>query len=53
MYKAVRTARLYEQIVQQIEESILKGALKTGDQCRRSETWRSNLASAGPPFAKP
>lgn len=32
MYKAVRTARLYEQIVQQIEESILKGVLKTGDQ---------------------
>lgn len=32
MYKAVRTSRLYEQIVQQIEESILKGALKPGDQ---------------------
>ena len=31
MYKAVRS-RLYEQIVQQIEESILKGTLKTGDQ---------------------
>jgi GntR family transcriptional repressor for pyruvate dehydrogenase complex len=28
----VRTSRLYEQIVQQIEESILKGALKPGDQ---------------------
>ncbi len=32
MYKAVQTSRLYEQIVQQIEESILKGAFKTGDQ---------------------
>jgi GntR family transcriptional regulator, transcriptional repressor for pyruvate dehydrogenase complex len=32
VYKAVRTSRLYEQIVQQIEESILKGALKAGDQ---------------------
>lgn len=32
MYRAVRTSRLYEQIVQQIEESILKGTLKTGDQ---------------------
>lgn len=32
MYKTVRTSRLYEQIVEQIEESILKGALKPGDQ---------------------
>src|SRR6266478_6550602 len=32
VYKAVRTSRLYEQIVQQIEESILKGDLKPGDQ---------------------
>src|SRR5438105_12216821 len=32
LYKAVRTSRLYEQIVQQIEDSILKGTLKTGDQ---------------------
>ncbi|HXZ34115.1 MAG TPA: FadR/GntR family transcriptional regulator [Terriglobales bacterium] len=32
MYKAVHTSRLYEQIVQQIEESILKGSLKPGDQ---------------------
>lgn len=32
MYKTVRASRLYEQIVQQIEESILKGALKPGDQ---------------------
>ena len=32
LYKPVRTARLYEQIVQQMEESILKGQLKTGDQ---------------------
>src|SRR5271155_3461677 len=32
MYRAVRASRLYEQIVQQIEESIHKGALKPGDQ---------------------
>ena len=32
MYKIVRTSRLYEQIVQQIEESMLKGTLKPGDQ---------------------
>src|SRR6516162_7805948 len=32
VYKAVCTSRLYEQIVQQIEDSILKGALKPGDQ---------------------
>jgi GntR family transcriptional regulator, transcriptional repressor for pyruvate dehydrogenase complex len=32
MYKTIRTSRLYEQIVQQIEDSILKGALKPGDQ---------------------
>jgi len=32
LYKLVRTSRLYEQIVQQIEESIVQGALKTGDQ---------------------
>ena len=31
-YKLVRTSRLYEQIVQQIEESIVKGDLKPGDQ---------------------
>jgi GntR family transcriptional repressor for pyruvate dehydrogenase complex len=32
MYKAVRASRLYEQIVQQIEESIQKGRLKPGEQ---------------------
>lgn len=32
MYKLVRASRLYEQIVQQIEESIVKGDLKPGDQ---------------------
>jgi GntR family transcriptional regulator, transcriptional repressor for pyruvate dehydrogenase complex len=32
MYKVVRTSRLYEQIVQQIEDSITKGTLKAGDQ---------------------
>ena len=31
VYKLVRTSRLYEQIVQQIEESIVKGDLKPGD----------------------
>jgi GntR family transcriptional repressor for pyruvate dehydrogenase complex len=32
VYKVIQTARLYEQIVLQIEESIQKGALKAGDQ---------------------
>ena len=32
VYKVVRTSRLYEQIVQQIEESVLSGSLKPGDQ---------------------
>lgn len=32
LYKLVRTSRLYEQIVQQIEESIVRGDLKLGDQ---------------------
>ena len=32
MYKVVRTSRLYEQIVQQIEASVLNGSLKPGDQ---------------------
>jgi GntR family transcriptional repressor for pyruvate dehydrogenase complex len=32
VYKTVQPLRLYEQIVQQIEDSILKGALKPGDQ---------------------
>lgn len=32
MYKIVQTSRLYEQIVAQIEQSIVKGALKPGDQ---------------------
>src|ERR1039457_6969008 len=32
IYRAVRTSRLFEQIVQQVEESILKGQLKAGDQ---------------------
>jgi GntR family transcriptional regulator, transcriptional repressor for pyruvate dehydrogenase complex len=32
IYRAVKTSRLYEQIVQQVEDSILKGQLKTGDQ---------------------
>jgi GntR family transcriptional repressor for pyruvate dehydrogenase complex len=32
VYKAVQSSRLYAQIVQQIEESILNGTLKPGDQ---------------------
>ena len=32
MYKTVRSSRLYEQIVKQIEDSVLKGILKPGDQ---------------------
>lgn len=32
MYKTIRTSRLYEQIVKQIEDSVLKGTLKAGDQ---------------------
>ena len=32
MHKTIHTSRLYELIVQQIEESVLKGILKAGDQ---------------------
>jgi GntR family transcriptional repressor for pyruvate dehydrogenase complex len=32
VYRAIKTSRLYEQIVQQVEESILSGQLKPGDQ---------------------
>jgi GntR family transcriptional repressor for pyruvate dehydrogenase complex len=32
VYQAIQTSRLYEQIVQQIENSIIKGLLKPGDQ---------------------
>jgi GntR family transcriptional regulator, transcriptional repressor for pyruvate dehydrogenase complex len=32
IYRAVKTSRLFEQIVQQVEESILRGQLKPGDQ---------------------
>jgi len=46
MYKIIRASRLYEQIVQQVEESIHKGALKPGDQLLPSVNLRSNLASA-------
>jgi len=31
-YRTVKTSRLYEQIVEQVEDSILKGQLKPGDQ---------------------
>src|SRR5260370_40877470 len=32
MYKIVRSSRLYEQIVQQVEESIHKGGMEAGGQ---------------------
>jgi GntR family transcriptional repressor for pyruvate dehydrogenase complex len=32
MYRAVKASRLYEQIVQQVEDSIMQGRLKPGDQ---------------------
>jgi GntR family transcriptional regulator, transcriptional repressor for pyruvate dehydrogenase complex len=32
LYKVIQPSRLYEQIVQQIEESVRAGALKPGDQ---------------------
>ncbi len=32
LYKTIKTARLYEQIVEQIEDSILRGALGPGEQ---------------------
>lgn len=32
LYRVVKSSRLYEQIVQQVEDSILKGQLKPGDQ---------------------
>src|ERR1700688_400373 len=32
MYRTVKTSRLFEQIVQQVEDSILRGQLKPGDQ---------------------
>lgn len=32
IYKAIKTSRLYEQIVQQVEDSIMSGQLKQGDQ---------------------
>ena len=32
MYKVIQSSRLYEQIVQQIEESVMSGALKEGDK---------------------
>jgi len=32
VYKTIRSSRLYEQIVEQVEQAILKGELKPGDQ---------------------
>ena len=32
IYRTVKASRLYEQIVQQVEDSILQGQLKPGDQ---------------------
>ena len=39
LYRVVRTSRLYEQIVQQVEDSILKGRLKPGDQLPAERHW--------------
>lgn len=44
LYKPVKTARLYEQIVQQVEESILKGHLKAGDQLPAERDLAQNFA---------
>ena len=52
MYKIVRSSRLYEQIVQQVEESIHKGAMKPGDQLPPERELANNLASAGRPSVK-
>ena len=46
MYKVVRSSRLYEQIVQQIEDSILKGTLKAGDQLPSERELALSSASA-------
>ena len=43
VYKTVRTSRLYEQIVQQIEDSILKGALKPATNFPPNGNWRRTL----------
>jgi GntR family transcriptional regulator, transcriptional repressor for pyruvate dehydrogenase complex len=32
LYKTIQSSRLYEQIVRQVEELILTGKLKSGDQ---------------------
>src|SRR5277367_6781479 len=32
MYKVIQSSRLYEQIVEQIEQSVVRGELKPGDQ---------------------
>ena len=47
MYKAVQSARLYEQIVKQIADSIELGELKPGDQLPAERELRSSLESAG------
>jgi len=44
MYKIVRSSRLYEQIVQQVEESIHKTVLKPGDQLPPNVNSLNNLA---------
>ncbi len=51
MYKIVRSSRLYEQIVQQVEESIHKTVLKPGDQLppeREKRGWWKPIRDAGP-----
>jgi len=53
VYKVVQTSRLYEQIVQQIEESILKGTLKEGDQLPAERELAQQFVSVEPPFVRP
>ncbi len=47
VYRAVKTSRLYEQIVQQVEESILKGQLKPGDQLPAERQSARRVPSSG------
>jgi DNA-binding transcriptional regulator YhcF (GntR family) len=52
MYKVVQSSRLYEQIVQQIEDSVLKGDLKPENNCPPRENSHSSLVSVAPQFVK-
>ncbi len=52
MYRVVRSSRLYEQIVERIEDSIERGDLKEEDRYPRNANSPFSLASAAPPSAK-